>query len=730
MLRIPALGSALAFGLLISQPVSAQENWERYSANAIHADQAPEIDGFLNDAVWQTAEVITDFIQQEPSEGDPASEPTELRLLYDERNLYIGVYAYDSDPGSVVATEMRRDSERILEEDNFQIILDTFRDSRSAYMFVTTPLGAKLEQQVFDEGQGGGRRGTTGNINRDWDGVWDVSARRVQDGWVAEIAIPVVTLRFPAGDTQMWGVNFMRNIGRKNEQAFWAPIEKGYGITRVSLAGSVNGMRGLNRGYDLRIKPFLVGGGSSLQNGAPADNSMERDIGLDVKYGITPGLNLDLTLNTDFAQAEIDEEQVNLTRFPLFFPEKRDFFLENSGQFNVGTTNSLGRLADLFFSRRIGLSDTGDPVPIIAGARLSGKLGANNIAILNVQTDDAYGRPGENYLVSRYSRDISTRSKVGGLLINKQAMEGGHYNRTYAADLVFAPHQYLTINGFVAKTDSPGIDSGEMGGHLRAGWLSQSWRVYGEYTNLDDNFNAEVGFVPRTGVVIQKAHFEYNPRPGILGIRMMEPMTNVTVTTDQSGRLLTRQWHNMVGTRFENGAFLNIWYNHWFERLDEPFRIRPDISIAPGDYSFGDWLFSFSSNPARRFYYSARVAPQGFYDGDRLDTGLTLGMRVSSRLATEAGFTRNDIDLPAGSFAANVGSMRVDFAVSPNMNVRTLTQYNSLSEQWSTSARFHYIYRPGSDFYIVYTDLSRDLPTQIDYRDRRLLVKLTYLVSR
>ena len=520
-------------------------------------------------------------------------------------------------------------------------------------------------------------------------------------------------------------------FGRLPLGIFGAPIAKGYGLTRVSLAGSITGMQALNRGRDIRIKPFVVGGGSSIQDGGPTDTSMERDIGLDLKYGITPGLNLDLTINTDFAQAEIDEEQVNLTRFPLFFPEKRDFFLENSGQFNVGSTNSLGRLADLFFSRRIGLSETGAPVPIIAGARLTGKVGANNIAIMDVQTDEAFGLPAENYLVSRYSRDILGRSKVGGLFINKQATSGGHYNRTYAADMTIAPNPYLTLNGFIARTETPGIDSDQMGGHFRAGWLSQSWRIYTEYTNLDDNFNPEVGFVPRTGIVTSKLHFEHNPRPGILGIRVMEPMVNVSNTTDQTGQLLTRQWHNMVGTRFENGAYLNVWYNHWFERLEAPFRIRPDIVIPAGEYTFGDWMFSFSSNPSKRFYYQARYAPQGFFGGNRLDTSASLGMRISSRLAAEAGYSRNDVDLPAGDFVANVGSMRVDFAVSPNMNLRTLTQYNSLSDQWSNSVRFHYIYRPGSDFYIVYTDLNRDLPLQpMDFRDRRLLLKLTYLVSR
>ena len=380
---------------------------ERYRVEPQRVEQGPQVDGRLDEEVWVTAAVIEDFVQQEPAEGEPATERTVVRVLYDEQALYVGVEAFDSVPDKVIATEMRRDSPRLLDEDNFQIILDTFHDRRSGYMFVTSPLGAKLEQQVAEEGEGGFRGNNSSNINVNWDGVWDVVARRTDEGWVAEIRIPMVTLRFPKADQQVWGVNFMRNIRRKNEQVFWAPISKEYSLTRVSQAGTMTGITSVSRGTDLRITPYLLTGANQDRVSTRLDGSGFGDLGLDVKYGVTSGLNMDLTVNTDFAQVEVDEQQVNLTRFPLFFPEKRDFFLENAGMFQVGAgSGGFGRLADLFFTRRIGLSDAGQPIPIYGGARLSGKAGRHNIAVLNITTQSAFGNHGDNFFVGRYSRDI------------------------------------------------------------------------------------------------------------------------------------------------------------------------------------------------------------------------------------------------------------------------------------------------------------------------------------
>ena len=726
-----------------------------YRVAPVRVENGPQIDGRLDEEVWLRAAVIDEFVQQEPAEGEPATERTVVRLLYDAEALYLGVEAYDSEPDGVIATEMRRDSLRLLDEDNFQVILDTFQDRRSGYMFVTSPLGAKLEQQVAEEGEGGWRGRNSNNININWDGVWDVVSRRTADGWVAEIAIPMVTLRFPRQEEQAWGVNFMRNIRRKNEQVFWAPISKEYTLTRVSLAGTMTGIGAVNRGLDLRMTPYMLAGGrqdraAGAVTGGGLDGSGFNDYGLDVKYGVASGLNLDLTLNTDFAQVEVDEQQVNLTRFPLFFPEKRDFFLENAGMFNVGAPGSgFGRVADLFFTRRIGLSAGGQPTPIIGGARLTGKVNRHNVAAMNITTG-SFGNAGDNFFVGRYSRDILARSKVGGIVIDKQAVgsvlapdAGGvsHYNRTFAADTTLAVHRNLTMTGFVAKTQTPGLTSGDMASYARATWLSPAFHVYTEFADLQENFNPEVGFVPRLGIRTSKFHGEWNPRPGRFNIRMFDPMWNITYTTDQHNRLLTRRIHNMIGTYFEDGSSVMFYFNDHFEQLDIPFPIRnTGVTVPAGTYRFGEWVFSYQSDPSRRLYTRTRYSPQTFFDGTRTDIQATVGLRATSRVSAETIFNRSDVDLPWGHFVADLASLRLDLTLSPTVTLRSLSQYNSLTGELSNSIRFNWIYSPGSDIYIAYDEMRLDdlfyLNPHVrrspwgDVRNRQIAIKMTYLLSR
>ena len=732
-----AVAADNAQSLLLEAADSDLSPSERYRVEPQRVGQGPQLDGYLDDEAWLSAAVIEDFVQQEPSEGAPATERTIVRIIYDARALYIGVEAFDSEPDGVIATEMRRDSPRLLDEDNFQIILDTFQDRRSGYMFVTSPLGAKLEQQVAEEGEGG-FRGDDSNINVNWDGVWDVVARRTPDGWVAEIAIPMVTLRFPEAERQVWGVNFMRNIRRKNEQVFWAPVSREYSLTQVSLAGTMAGINSVNRGMDLRLTPYVLTGGQQARVATSLHGSGFGDVGLDIKYGVRSGLNLDLTLNTDFAQVEVDEQQVNLTRFALFFPEKRDFFLENAGMFNVGArAGGFDRAADLFFTRRIGLSDAGQPIPIVGGARLSGKVNRHNIAVMNITTQEAFSRPGENFFVGRYSRDILARSKIGGIVINKEAISGGsHYNRTFAADTTLALHPNFVVNGFIAKTETPGISTGEMAGYVRGTWLSPSSHFYGEYVDLQENFNAEVGFVPRVGIRTSTVHAEVNPRPGRWNIRMLDPMWNIAYTTDQHNRLLTRRIHHMIGAYFEDGSSLVVYYNDHYERLDSPFDVHPDVTIPTGTYRFGEWVAWYTTNPSHRLYAQTSYSPQTFFGGTRRDVYLTLGLRATSRIAAEAKFSRSDVDLPPGAFKADLTSLRFDLALSPRMTLRTLSQYNSTTSEISNSVRFNWIYRPGSDIYIAYDELRLDTPGVNGVydtpwlRNRQLAIKMTYLLSR
>ena len=707
---------------------------ERPSLRAVLATESPKIDGVLDEAVWASAHLVDQFVQQEPREGQPGTDRTEVRVLYDKGRLFIGVRAYASLP--VTATEMRRDADRLFDEDNFQVIVDTFHDSRNGYMFLTTPLGAKLEQQVFDEGEGGGR-GTTANVNRNWDGIWESAARILPDGWTAEIAIPFSTVRFVPKDEQVWGINFQRHVRRKNETVMWAPIPKAYTLTKVSLAGELQGLSGISRGLDLRLKPFFVGGGRNLKS-SPSVSSFDaiHDVGLDARYGVTAGLNMDVTLNTDFAQVEVDEQQVNLTRFGLFYPEKRDFFLENSNFFTMGTGSAFTSApvqTDLFFSRRIGLSDAGTPIPILGGVRLAGKSGKNNIGVLDIQADAAFGKPGDNFFVSRYSRDVFKRSRVGALFINKDTLDGNsHFNRTFGVDANLAPSANLQINSYLAKTETPGKDGKDLAYYGRIAYRDPKWNVWLNYLDVQENFNAEAGFVQRTGIRTTKAYFGPTPRPTKGSVKLFEPMYVLTYTTDQANRMVGRQHHYMLGTTLRDDSFINVIFQQTLDVLDQPFRIRPTVVIPTGTYRMNEMMFTFNTSPGKRVYERLTVAPNQVYDGTRLTITAAAGIRASSRFSTELQYNRNDVKMPWGNFLVNLSTLRVDYTFSPRMTIRSLTQYNTSTHEVTNNVRFNFIYRPGSDLYVVYNDLSQTgLPADIfGKQDRQLVVKMTYLLQR
>jgi hypothetical protein len=387
------------------------------------------------------------------------------------------------------------------------------------------------------------------------------------------------------------------------------------------------------------------------------------------------------------------------------------------------------RTADLFFSRRIGLSPTGQPVPLLGGARMTGKMGRNNLAVMQLQTGEAFGRPGENFLVARYSRDVGERSRVGGLVVNKEAIDDARFNRTVAADAVFAPTRSFSVHSFLARTATPGVTDNQQAFQTRVLFLNNRWNNYAEFTDIEDNFNAEVGFVPRTGIRTTSLHLERNPRPGGL-IRVLEPMITFDYTTDQNNRLITRRIHHMVGTRFQNGAYLNVFMNRWLDVLDQPFAIQPDVTIPAGVYRFYEWVFRFDTNPAGRLYERFTYSPQTFYEGTRHDIDLTLGVRATSRASAEFTLQRNDVDLPWGAFVVNLGIMRLDYTLSPRMTIRSLSQYNSSTRQFSTSVRYNFIYKPGSDLYVVYDGLQGNLPGRPDLRNQQVVLKMTYLLSR
>src|SRR5918993_1571326 len=468
-------------------------------ATASRATEAPAIDGdVLGDPAWANATPITGFTQEQPNEGEPVSERTEVRVLFTNDTLYIGAVMHDSEPSGIVISDARRDSP-LDDTDSFQVIVDTYRDRQNGFVFGTNPAGVEYE------GQGGGglgpgqmqQGGSGAGFNINWDAAWVVRTSVGEHGWSAEFAIPFRTLRYPASADQTWGINFQRNIRRKNERSYWAPIPRQFNLYRLSLAGSITGVQ-TPPPRNFRITPYALG--NVFESGVrPVGTDTDYDFGGDVKYSITPSLTLDATVNTDFAQVEVDDQQVNLDRFTLFFPEKRPFFLENAGFFSVGNPGEV----DLFFSRRIGLGDSGEEIPILGGGRVSGKVGLWNVGILDMQTEEVGAEPSNNFGVLRVSRELPNRSAFGGIFVNRagsgDVAPDNDHNRTYAVDGKWGIGRNSLLSGFLAKTDTPGIESDDHAFNLRGRILYPHWDLDAGYQEVGEQFNPEVGFLSRRG---------------------------------------------------------------------------------------------------------------------------------------------------------------------------------------------------------------------------------------
>ena len=684
---------------------------------ALYTEGEIVVDGNLDEAEWNLAQPATDFIQNDPLTGEPATERTEVRILYDDENLYVGVYCFDSEgENEIVLTEVRRDY-RPRESDHFSAIFDTFDDNRNGFIFGTNPGGAKREGQSGGDGA---------DVNFDWDAIWDVKARITESGWQFEMAIPFTTLRFPEGGGQVWGVNFSRRIRRKNEATFWSPIPRSQTMSRVSFAGTLEGINTNRQGRNLYFKPYLS---APVVRKLGDDVDFVPEVGGDVKYGLTSGLTLDLTVNTDFAQVEADQQQINLTRFSLFFPEKREFFLENSSIFQMGKSQRrFGRVSgrDLipFFSRRIGIAE-GQIVPILGGARLSGKMGHYTLGFLSLQTAKFEETPSTNFTVLRLRREILRNSDVGGIFINKY-VNGGGFNRTYGFDANLKFFNYLDIIPFILKTESPGQAGKDLAANIGITWNDPFWDLIAEYMTIEENFNPEVGFVRRTNIRKTRGKFGVKPRPGerIPWIRQFQPFLDVNYITDQENILETRTVEGNFSILFENNSNLRFSHLSNFERLDEPFEIRPGQEIPIGDYNFGEYTLAFSGDRSRMFSGNASVQTGGFFDGDK--DSYTLGVRflLNYHFEADVSWEHDDVALPSGDFKTNLVSKRVLYSFSPRMFLNALIQYNSTDREIESNIRFNFIYKPLSDFFLVYNE--RRASTG-EVNERAIIAKITYV---
>ena len=715
---------------------------------AISVDELPVIDGnVLDDPAWDAATPATGFEQTAPDEGEAASERTEIRIVYTLDTIYFGVVCYDRNPDDIIMADSRRDSS-LRDSDSFQLILDTFDDQQNGFVFGTSPAGQEYDGQVINEGGGQGgfgssggggfSRGGAGGFNLNWDGAWQVQTEVSDIGWSAEFAIPLRTIRYPSRESQTWGVNFQRNIRRRNETAYWAPLPRQYNLYRVSMAGQLVGLSvptGFTR--NLQLTPYVVGElvtRDSLPDRPPLALG---DVGGDVKYSVTSGLTFDATFNTDFAQVEVDDQQINMDRFNLFFPEKRPFFLENAGAFSVNNAGpasgrNLGQ-TELFFSRRIGISDAGTPVPITAGARLSGKVSDSlTVGFLNMQTKGVDGvMSANNFTVARLRQDLPNRSSVGGLFVNRQATGTlgpmGDYNRTYAVDGRWGIGQNGIVQGFAGRTETPGRSGRDHALSLSGTYDSEAWRIITGYQENGEDFNPEVGFVRRTGFRKYDLGINNTSRPeGILKFQEFTPHMSFSRFWNFDGVMETTYLHTHFQGEFEDSSSMGVAYDARSERVFDEFSVS-GIRIPPSRYDWSELSYSFYHNRAAPISAGFRATVGGFFGGDIVTLRPTIRARYGELLNVSLSYSRNDIDLPFGSTITNLTSVRAAYNFSPRLFLQTLLQHNDSAELWSVNFRFGWLQDANTGFFLVYNETEGILDYVPTGAGRSVILKYSYL---
>ena len=700
------------------------------SAIRVSADSGDVIlDGLLDEPIWQTAPAASGFRQREPLDGAPATEETEVRVVYDETTLYVGILAFDSRPDAIISRLLQRDKLMIADEfggapqfggdDAVAIVFDAFHDHRNGAVFATNPNGAEFEALITDEGR---------EFNIDWRTVWQVKARRTPEGWSAEFAIPFRSLRFPTGESSdSWGFNVARVIRRKNEEVLWSGWSRSTeGFHRISAAGHLGDLTNLPRaGLNVEAKPYLLVGGTQEQEDTGIDTDPRLEVGVDAKYEVRPGLVLDMTVNTDFAQVEVDDEQVNLTRFSLFFPEKREFFLENAGIFEFGFRSAFEPPPFLlFFSRQIGIAEDGE-VPVLGGLRLTGRVGDQTIGLLNVVTDSAYDQARTNFSVARVKRDIGQRHFVGAMLTDRRNHNG--WNTAGGVDWSFWPTGTVNVQGFGVRTGTSGDGGDDFAYRMNVDVSTD--RVGGniQHMMIGPEVAADAGFVTRTDIRRTDGHLRLSPRPGVLGLRKVDFFTTFNVLTRLDGVLQDWAAGAAISPQWESGESLMLWYGRGFNRIDESFELGDDVEVPAGDYDLWQ-MFLFANTSANRpIVLGTQSILQGTFGGEMLSVNADLTVNPNANVSIMARYNHNVVDVPDGSFTADVVSVRLSYTFSTRLYANTLLQYNNLDNSVSANVRLNFIHSPGSDLYIVFNERRGNDNSLWSFSDRGAVVKVTYL---
>ena len=667
----------------------------------------PTIDGnILSEAIWEQVPAITDLKQIKPNYNQPASEETAIRVAYTQKTLYIAVICYDKTPDQIVVSDSRRDGD-LSDEDSFLFILDTYNDQQNGFLFGTNANGMEYDAQIDNEGEGNfsanrQQGGVVGGTNINWDASWEVKTETGDYGWSAEFAIPLRSIRFNSGTDKIWGINFQRNISKRSETAFWANLPLGFDIKRLSLAGKMTGIE-LKSPKNLKVIPYVLS--QAIRDNTSQKNiSATADIGGDIKYSLTPGLTLDLTYNTDFAQVEVDEQQVNLDRFNLFFPEKRPFFLENAGQFSVGSPGEV----DLFFSRRIGIGERGSIVPIIGGSRVSGKIGQTNVGLLSMFTDEIDSEGGldlvkNNYSVARVNHDFAkSRSSLGGIFVNRNGIGiSEDYNRVFAMDGRLGLGKKAQVTGYLSKSSTPGIDNRDHAFNILGVYNWNGWNLRAGYTEVGENFNPEVGFLLRSAFKKPEFLIFKQWRPKNTG-KFLEVRPHISYrgywnfnNTQETGFLhVDNHWV------WESGFEVHTGINFTKETVLEAFPIS-QVTVDPGVYDHQEFQFVLFTNSNNKLAYRTRTVIGGYFGGNRISSNNTTGLRLGDKFNAEANLNYNRLNLPNGSTDVVITGGRLAYSFTPRMFLQSLVQYNNVSRITSVNARFGLLRNANTGLFVV-----------------------------
>ncbi|HEV8149826.1 MAG TPA: DUF5916 domain-containing protein [Gemmatimonadales bacterium] len=732
------------FTLLLSvslfvHPLDAQVNGTpgarvRPVAQAVRVEAGPLLTGRLDDSIWSRAPVLTGFVQHEPFEGRPATERTEVRILFDREALYIGARLFDSDPAGIVHGEVRRDAD-LKDQDAFVLMLDTFLDRQNGFIFGTTPAGIEHDGQVTKEGEGGfggpmgtgpGPNGQTGSANLNWDGTWSVATSVDSTGWIAEFRIPFQTLRYAGGKSQQWGLNLARFIRRKNEEDFWSPVSRSYSIYRISQAGTLVAVEPPAKRV-ARVTPYALGSlHRDYLRGTPTHASAE--FGADAKLGVTPSLTLDLTYNTDFAQVEADEQQLNLTRFNLFFPEKRPFFLENAGTFSVGTPESV----ELFFSRRIGIGTESRAVPIVGGGRLTGRAAGFTVGLLDIQTErvrvaDSTVVAPSNYAVVRVLRELPHRSRIGAIAVSRLDTDSsGDYNVTLGADGRLGVGDAVSLDGFAAHSETPGRTGASNSWNLAGTYVTRHWELGGAVRQVDTDFNPEVGFLERPSFRFYNFRILRHLRtPRLRWFRETRPHITFRQYDETDGYPQSRLIHIDSHFLFANGSFFEApGLNFIREAFRQPFEIAPGVVLAPGIYDWFEWQMNYNTNLSAPLSVGGKVSLGQFYTGHHAALIASFTARPNQKLLAQLRLNYDNVHLHEGNFVRRLLGLRLAYAFTPSISLQSLTQYNNQSHTLLANVRFAWLGPAGTGLFLVFNE-GRETGDGARALERAVVVKFT-----